>query len=59
MFKLSPNTKGMISGLNGTKPKWKRYYGASGIYPHDLSPNGKDMVLRKILFRSGNGQGKR
>ena len=39
MFKLSPNTKGMISGLNGTKPKWGRYYGASGIYPHDLSPD--------------------
>ena len=27
--------------------------------PMVYSPNGKGMVLRKILFRSGNGLGKR
>ena len=42
----------MTYGTNGIKAQWKRRYGTNGICPMVHSPNGKDMVLRKILYRS-------
>ena len=33
-------------------------YSLNGIYPMGYSPNGKGMVLWKIVFRSGNSRGK-
>ena len=53
MFKHSPNEKGMVCGPNGKSLTPIEY--ALMVY----SPNGKGMVLRKIVFRSGNRHGKR
>ena len=53
MFKHSPNEKGMVCGPNGKSLTPIEY--ALMVY----SPNGKGMVLQKIVFRSGNRHGKR
>ena len=44
----------MNYGPNGIKPQRKRCYGANVIYPMVYSPNGKDMVLRKTLYRGND-----
>ena len=45
MFKLSPNGKGMIFGVNRIWPQWKSHYGANLYTPMTYSLNGKSMVL--------------
>ena len=39
--------------------QWKQHYDSNGIYPFVNSPNGKSMIIRKIVFGSGNCHGKR
>ena len=56
MFKYSPNGKGMVHGTNGIKSQLKRHYDTNRIYSMVHSPSGKDMVLWKVLYRSGNGK---
>ena len=45
MFNDRPNGKGMVYGLNQIILRWKRHYGANGIYPLVYSFNGKGVVL--------------
>ena len=47
--------KAILRNLNYVQYKGKDL---NGIYPHGLQPNGKGMVLLKIIFRSGNRHGK-
>ena len=36
MFKYRSDPKGMVYGLNGIYPQWKRHYVLNGVYPHGL-----------------------
>ena len=59
MFKLSSNGKGMIFGPNGILAHGKIIMAPMEHTPMVYSFNEKGIVLWEILFRSGNGHGKR